>query len=125
MVRTAIGMLSLILALFAVYWWFQSQDEKVDPVLKTIVSSYWSETDGKIYDPTNSLGVNGKNDVSFTGNDKELTIQYGKMQFKVRLDGDQGHEATGYLSKLGLQIQKAPDGQWIVKYNGEAVKQFE
>lgn len=124
MARPATGILFLIIVLIAVYWWSQSRETKVDPVLKSIVSTYGLGMEGRIYDPTDALGVHGVDDVSFTRNDKVLTIQYGKQRFKVRLD-DQASEVSDYLSKLGLQIQKVADGQWTVKFNGEAVKQFE
>lgn len=124
MARSATGIFILITVLIAAYWWSKSRENEVDPVLKSIVSSFDWGIEGHIEDPTDALGIYGADDVSFTKNGKVLAIQYGKQQFKVHLD-NRGSEVSEYLAKLGLQIQEATTGQWIVKFKGEAVKQFE
>lgn len=124
MTKTAVLILGLIAVLIAGYWWNQKQQASVDPVLKTIVDSHLGRG-GVIEDPTNELGVKGKDDVDYTVEGHSITVRYGKQQFRIKLDDDGLQSAGTYLRALGLSIRINAVGKPFLLYKGEEVERVE
>lgn len=115
-----IGFIAILIVGFL---WMSQQQKGLDPALLSIVDNYVGK-DGLIHDVTNALGVESVEDVGFKRKGDVLEVYYGKMSFNIQMD-DTLQEAVQNLHKLGIILSTDEAGHVKLKYNGEAVKQFE
>ncbi|RED63013.1 hypothetical protein [Cohnella lupini] len=124
MIRSSIWTVLFVLLLTGGYLWTH-KEEGVDSTLQSIIKNYVG-ADGRIYDPTNELGIKDIDNIGFAKKDDTLEITYGKLFFEVDVHTyEKINEVAEYLKPLGITIQFNNEGDVQLKYNGKPVKEYE
>lgn len=102
--------------------WYMTKDPKVDPTLNSLlnIKSIKESTD----DILNETGVTSEDDIKFKVEDKTIMIHYGKHKFRIRREDVNDPEILAKLNKLGLSIKVNNNGIYLIKYNGERIKEL-
>lgn len=118
--RIIVVIISIVIILAGT--WFMTREPRVDPTLSSLL-----QLDGirkNTGDVLNETGVKSVDDIKFKVKEKKIEFYYGKHLFYVAKDDINTKEFQEKFAKLGLDVKLGNNGNVIVKYDKQLVKEI-